>query len=141
MRREPSVGTVDVRLIVAYGGGCIGGRLAYDVRLPLEVRLVLRSGAEGDEDVIWIFARDLLVDGVKAYSGIGDVRVWPFGSDRIGMSVHGAEGDDEARWADMVLPRERVMRFLARSFDLVPRGEEPRYLHLDAELANFLAQS
>ena len=49
--------------------------LTYDSRDPFAVQASFRTGQGTAVD--WVFARDLLADGLMASSGTGDVRVQP----------------------------------------------------------------
>src|SRR5579863_9422870 len=53
--------------------------LFYSGEDPFAVRMAFHVGT--DEPVEWIFARDLLAEGMTAPSGEGDVRVWPSNPD------------------------------------------------------------
>jgi starch synthase len=57
--------------------------LRYESNDPWAVRVAFQTGGEGDGVVEWMFARQLLTDGVAQATGEGDVRVWP--------SLHGTE--------------------------------------------------
>src|ERR1700759_3868137 len=49
--------------------------LRYDTADPYAVHATLPTAAE--ETVEWVFARDLLAEGLHRPTGTGDVRVWP----------------------------------------------------------------
>src|SRR3954447_6053153 len=55
------------------GSGSVAARihLSYGSRDPYAVVMVIRVW--GNEDVTWIFSRDLLADGTRCSSGMGDV--------------------------------------------------------------------
>ncbi|WP_405900945.1 SsgA family sporulation/cell division regulator [Streptomyces sp. NBC_00727] len=104
--------------------------LSYDRADPFAVRMAFPAPAtlEGT-DVSWQFSRDLLAAGMEVASGLGDVRVRPFGYDRTVLEFHAAEGIAmvHVRTADL-------RRFLRRAEDLVPCGQERRHLDLDRNL-------
>ncbi|SEB93030.1 Streptomyces sporulation and cell division protein, SsgA [Streptomyces sp. 2131.1] len=104
--------------------------LSYDRADPFAVRMAFPAPAtlEGT-DVSWQFSRDLLAAGMEVPSGLGDVRIRPFGYDRTVLEFHAAEGIAmvHVRTADL-------RRFLRRAEDLVPCGDERRYLDLDRNL-------
>ncbi|MFB8085296.1 SsgA family sporulation/cell division regulator [Streptomyces sp. col6] len=106
--------------------------LSYDRADPFAVRMAFPAPAtlEGT-DVSWQFSRDLLAAGMEVPSGLGDVRVRPFGYDRTVLEFHAAEGIAmvHVRTADL-------RRFLRRAEDLVPCGHERRYLDLDRNLTD-----
>ena len=51
--------------------------LSYSSDDPWAVRVAFHTGGEGDGTVEWMFARQLLTDGISGAVGEGDVRVWP----------------------------------------------------------------
>ncbi|MFC8537648.1 SsgA family sporulation/cell division regulator [Streptomyces sp. NPDC057249] len=106
--------------------------LSYDRSDPFAVRMAFPAPAtlEGTE-VSWQFSRDLLAAGMEVPSGLGDVRVRPFGYDRTVLEFHAAEGIAmvHVRTADL-------RRFLRRAEELVPCGHEHRFLDLDRNLTD-----
>lgn len=57
--------------------------LRYDTADPYAVHATFHTGAE--ETVEWVFARDLLAEGLHRPTGTGDVRVWPSRSQGQGV--------------------------------------------------------
>src|SRR6201999_4048026 len=53
----------------------LGASLSYSSEDPYAIRVAFHVGL--DEPVEWIFARELLSNGLKGRDGLGDVRVWP----------------------------------------------------------------
>ncbi|MEU2250071.1 SsgA family sporulation/cell division regulator [Streptomyces sp. NPDC019224] len=106
--------------------------LSYDRADPFTVRMAFPAPAtlEGTE-VSWQFSRELLAAGMEVPSGLGDVRVRPFGYDRTVLEFHAAEGVAmvHVRTADL-------SRFLRRTEGLVPCGHEYRFLDLDRNLTD-----
>src|SRR5215472_6153904 len=49
--------------------------LHYSTADPYAIRVSFHVGL--DEPVVWIFARELLTEGMTERTGAGDVRVWP----------------------------------------------------------------
>ncbi|MBO1417367.1 SsgA family sporulation/cell division regulator [Streptomyces sp. FH025] len=49
--------------------------LSYRTHDPLAVRIVFHTPTAGH--VPWVFARDLLAQGLHRPSGHGDVQIWP----------------------------------------------------------------
>src|SRR5215213_6281529 len=66
--------------------------LTYDSRDPYAVQASFRTGHGTAVD--WVFARDLLADGLMASSGTGDVRVQPMPTDsgRIELELNSPSG-------------------------------------------------
>lgn len=84
----------------------------------------------------WEFSRELLAAGMDAPSGAGDVRVRPFGYERTVLEFHAAEGI-----AMVHVRTAELRRFLRRAQELVPAGQEHRFLDVDRSLAQLLGGS
>ena len=95
------------------------------------------SGADDDEVVEWLFARQLLTEGIAGTVGEGDVRVWPsmVGADRI---VHLAMASPSGS-ALFELGRDELVEFLQQTYLAAPTGTEESFVDLDAELALLFA--
>ncbi|MEU9089547.1 SsgA family sporulation/cell division regulator [Streptomyces sp. NPDC087901] len=108
--------------------------LSYDRTDPFAVRMAFPAPAtlEGTE-VSWEFSRELLAAGMDTPAGIGDVRVRPFGYDRTVLEFHAAEGI-----AMVHVRTAELRRFLRRAQELVPAGDEYRFLDLDRSLTDLL---
>lgn len=99
--------------------------LSYDVQDPLAVGLVLNVG--GVRPVRWVFARELLADGIVARAGEGDVAVWPLHDEGEGIADEGAffcVRVGGVRTARFEFPVEPVADWLADTYELVPWGTE-----------------
>ena len=116
---------------------------------PYAVTMSLFTG--GDEPVKWVFGRDLLDVARLAPAGIGDVQAWP-------TTVSAATAEDDAgavadeKIISIVLgspdgcacfetSAADIEEFLARTYELVPAGQESGYLNLDAGLMELLTQA
>ncbi|WP_030775813.1 SsgA family sporulation/cell division regulator [Streptomyces sp. NRRL S-920] len=108
--------------------------LRYSAEDPLAVRITFPSEASLDGmEVTWIFARQLLEDGLGAPSGGGDVHIWPCGRARTVMEFHSHEG-----LALVQFDKIDLRRFLTRSYAAVPAGREEPALDLDQDLSRLL---
>ncbi|GFH38088.1 SsgA family sporulation/cell division regulator [Streptomyces pacificus] len=108
--------------------------LRYDSRDPFAVRMSFPASATLDgTDVSWVFSRDLLLRGLDEPTGLGDVRVRPYGYDRTVLEFHAPQGT-----AMVHVRSSDVRRFLKRSQGLVPAGREHLHLDLDADLAQLM---
>ena len=98
---------------------------------------VASGGADDDEVVEWLFARQLLTEGIAGTVGEGDVRVWPsmVGADRI---VHLAMASPSGS-ALFELGRDELVEFLQQTYLAAPTGTEESFVDLDAELALLFA--
>ncbi|GGU96068.1 hypothetical protein HS99_0005350 [Kitasatospora aureofaciens] len=111
--------------------------LSYRSHDPLAVRIVFHT--DGDGQVLWAFARDLLAQGLRRPSGQGDVQVWPGAVGAVGheevlnLALSSREGTAWLR-----APLHGVAEWLERTYRLVPAGRETDGHDLDAELSRLL---
>ena len=136
--------------------------LYYSGKDPYAVRMAFHVGT--DEPVEWIFARDLLAAGIESRQGDGDVQVWPSLTscaetddlDVIGtvepQGPHGPQGTQEPQGtggqvlnielsspfgqAHFEAPAEAMSAFLARTYQIVPPGQESGCIDIETELNN-----
>lgn len=106
-------------------------RLRYAASDPYAVSIVF-SGP--DEDVIWVFARDLLAEGLTLPRGQGDVRVRPEIREGNRFVMIGLTSPDGT--AELEADADGVATFIALTEQVVPRGEEHNVVNLDAALAD-----
>ncbi|MER7918838.1 MULTISPECIES: SsgA family sporulation/cell division regulator [unclassified Streptomyces] len=126
---------VEARLVAAAPRmQSIPATLRYDRCDPFAVRMTFPAPAtlEGIE-VCWTFARELLAAGLLAPEGQGDVRVRPYGYDRIVLEFHAPEGT-----AVVHVRAGEIRRFLEATGELVPVGLEHLQLDLDHHLAELM---
>jgi hypothetical protein len=116
-------------------------RLDYDTQDPYAIVLSLDAGRE--EPVEWTFSRELLAAALHAPEGIGDVRCWPSrtaksaGGEKV-LNIELASPDGHALFEASAT---QIGAFLARTYELVPGGQEPAFLDFDAELTELLSQA
>lgn len=121
------------------------------VGLPVPAELSYRRGdpyavhirfdTSEDARVVWTFARDLLAEGLRRPSGLGDVRVAPgVGPCGTANQVHLTLSSPTGT-ATFELDHDEVTRFLRSTLSLVPAGAEAGQFDLDAELAGVLARN
>jgi len=84
----------------------------------------------GSEEVVWTFARDLLVEGLREPAGDGDVHIWP-AEDEDGHAVVAIELNSPDGSALLQVSRDDVHRFLAETLRSVPLGTESDHLDVD----------
>ncbi|EMF56421.1 MULTISPECIES: SsgA family sporulation/cell division regulator [Streptomyces] len=100
-------------------------RLTYRVSDPYAVEARFRADDQGE--TVWIFARDLLRDGLERRNGLGDVSVWPDvgkrGRPRVFLRLSSPEGSAllSAEYAD-------VRAFLEAGSNMVAYGAEHAHL-------------
>ncbi len=108
---------------------------SYSKEDPFGVTITFLT-AEGD--LPWTFSRDLLLRGLTAPIGEGDVHVCPSINDRgravviIELSSPDGHLVTEAR-------TDQIFTFVQRSLVLVPEGEESQHLQLDRMIEDLLA--
>lgn len=110
--------------------------LRYDACDPWAVRVAFRTGGVGDGVVEWMFARQLLTDGMAGPVGEGDVRVWPSGAGRervVELAMASPSGS-----ALFEIDRDGLLEFLQATYLAVPTGVEDEAVDLDAEIAVLL---
>jgi hypothetical protein len=116
---------------------------------PYAVRMAFHVGT--DEPVEWIFARDLLVAGLKSRQGEGDVQVWPSApsreddaeADEIGLAqaegkVLNIELSSPFGQAHFEAPAQAMSAFLQRTYQIVPAGKESAFIDIETELNDLL---
>jgi hypothetical protein len=111
--------------------------LRYDPADPYAVHVLFHAESAGGEPVSWSFARELLVTGLDEPAGIGDVRVWPWNSPRgdfVALALSSPDGN-----ALFEVPRSVLVRFLRRTYVVVPRGKETDHLDVDNAVTKLLA--
>jgi hypothetical protein len=122
--------------------------LHYSCQDPYAVRMPLDAGRA--EPVEWFLSRDLLTAALYAREGIGDVRAWPSPASAAdwtgkaglaGNKVLNIELGRPAECARFEADAAGIGAFLARTYELVPAGEETDFLDLDAGLAQLLSQT
>ncbi|WP_129669428.1 SsgA family sporulation/cell division regulator [Phytoactinopolyspora endophytica] len=103
----------------------------YSIHDPLSVTVAF--GTNSDAPVRWVFARDLLSEGLDGQAGIGDVTVSPVGSPNgipaIEIRLSSPDGD-----AFLRAPADAIEEFLAETWRLVPPGTESQHLDIDLTL-------
>lgn len=125
-----------LELIDACGASTeVAARLCYDLADPFAVSAVFVTGKT---PVRWVFARELLEDGLYEPSGDGDVHVWPC-LDARGHAVTVIELSSPDGEALLQARSDELGDFLRRTQELVPRGTEDTHLDMDGLVASLLA--
>lgn len=109
----------------------VSAELRYVTHRPFAVQVVLSLGA--CPAVEWIFARDLLIQGVQAPAGEGDIHVYP-ASGGVVIELHSPDGD-----AVLMADAQALTDFANQTLAAVPAGREGEYYSIDAELATLMA--
>jgi hypothetical protein len=122
----------DLELSLVLGGDrtvAVPATLGYDPGEPFAVSALFRTT---DGDITWVFARDLLEDGLTKPTGEGDVAIWPSVTRArkvVCLSLASPSGS-----ALLEADHGAVRLFLDHSYALVAMGSESGALDLDHEL-------
>lgn len=109
--------------------------LAFDARDPYAVSTTFRTA---DGNVSWVFARDLMRDGLKKPVGEGDIMIRPAHPSRgpvTVFSLSSPSGD-----ARLEGNRHELYRFVQKTYEVVPEGHESQYLQVDRAIGELLAE-
>lgn len=110
------------------------GHLRYCLDDPYAVSAVFRVGTS--DGVEWLFARDLLVEGLIGPAGDGDIRITQDEADGDSIIIE-LRGPD--RCAVLAVPAGSLAEFLTATYAVVGVGEEHRAVDIDRELSILLA--
>ncbi|MGH3719675.1 MAG: SsgA family sporulation/cell division regulator [Pseudonocardiaceae bacterium] len=105
-------------------------RWTYCTDDPFAVTVEIQT--RGNRFVDWVLARDLLVTGLCAPAGIGDVRVRPATMGEwevILVEIRSPDGH-----AVLEVDRELLREFVEATIDVVPLGSEGMAVDIDAEI-------
>ncbi len=129
---------LELRLVVPGGPSLpVLAGLRYQADDPWAVRVTFQTGGDEDGTVEWMFARELLTNGVRETVGEGDVRVWPSIADGervVNLAMASPSGS-----ALFEIDRDALVEFLQQTYLAVPTGSEEDVVDLDAELALLFA--
>jgi hypothetical protein len=121
--------------------------LYYSCHDPYAVKMAFHVGT--DEPVEWTLGRELLAAALHSREGVGDVQAWPSAAS-ADPAVGGATAGQKTLNIAMTSPfgqaqfevsAAAIEAFLARTYQLIPDGQESAYLDFDAELAELLSQA
>ncbi|MEX0429124.1 SsgA family sporulation/cell division regulator [Nocardioides sp. DS6] len=108
--------------------------LGYRQEDPYAVSLTFHSHTG---DVEWVVSRTLLLQGLAAPAGEGDVKVYPSIDERARAVTILDFSSPDGRLVAEASSRE-IQGFLAKTFAAVPVGTESRHLDLDGLVAALL---
>jgi hypothetical protein len=113
----------------------LAAQLCYDKSDPYAVTA---SFVTGPAEVRWVFARELLAEGLYEPTGDGDVHVWPC-IDARGTAVTILELTSPDGEALMQARSRDLTEFLANTEALVPFGSESDFVDFSAALDGLLS--
>jgi hypothetical protein len=114
----------------------VPARLSYRSWDPYSVHITFY--VEKDDSVSWVFARELLAEGLVRPCGIGDVRIRPGDAGQSGLLL--LELSSPYGQALLTVPVDVVTPWLGRTYHLVPAGFEGAAFDLDSELSWLLGE-
>ncbi|MFD9792811.1 SsgA family sporulation/cell division regulator [Streptomyces sp. NPDC059070] len=118
-------------------GVAIPVALGYSGRDPLAVTMTFPPEVSlHDEGVTWVFARNLLDEGLRAPAGAGDVHVWPLGPARTMVELRSPDG-----LALLEFGTSALRRFLFLTYAAVSAEAENQDLDMDGALAELLGET
>ena len=106
--------------------------LEYRSEEPYAIRATFRTGIT---DIEWMFARDLLLEGLQRPSGEGDVVMWP---ERHQVALLLIALNSPSGQAVLECESAHVEHFLRRTFEMVPLGMESASMDIDGAIAAIL---
>jgi hypothetical protein len=105
----------------------VRSRWTYVASQPFTITVAFQT--DDDVWVEWMFARDLLVNGLVGAAGIGDVRLRPRRTHaRTALQLEISSPDGHAL---LEFDRESVQRFLEATLNIVPLGAESDHFDVD----------
>ena len=112
----------------------VSTRWTYRADEPFAITVAFAT--ERGRWVEWIFARDLLIAGLDAPSGEGDLHITPHPDDEdvLLLEIHSPSGS-----ATFELDRDDTEDFLVHTLELVPAGTESTHFDIDRLLAELTA--
>ncbi|MFJ3224559.1 SsgA family sporulation/cell division regulator [Streptomyces sp. NPDC086783] len=109
---------------------------------PYSVRMAVHT--DSAPPVEWVFARNLLMEGLRRPAGLGDVQVWPVprrahqleaGGGAVHIRISSPDGTTV-----LSMPARPLRGFVERSLEEVPSGAETDRLHVDESLSAWVAE-
>ncbi|MBB4912140.1 SsgA family sporulation/cell division regulator [Actinophytocola algeriensis] len=120
---------VHAELVALYDGTTpVRSRWSYRADHPFTVVATFQT--ERDRWVEWVFSRELLVEGLTASAGVGDVRFRPLEERGLHMLI--VEIESPEGYALLELDHQSVDDFLDATEELVPLGGEDDHFDVDA---------
>ncbi|MGY1454260.1 SsgA family sporulation/cell division regulator [Streptomyces sp. SS8] len=111
--------------------------LRYDRHDPFAVSLAFPPDVSLDgQEVVWVFSRELLEDGLRAAVGLGDVHIRPSGPERPEGTVIELRAPEGV--AVIEFDTTGLLHFLHGTYGVVPDGSEHLELDLERGLTSLL---
>lgn len=127
LRHRSVVASTGMTLLAESVDIAVDADFRFASRDPYAVRVVFSVASA--PVVEWVFSRELLVDGLAAPAGTGDVQLFPT---RAGIVFELTSPSGRAR---LVAQPEVLAAFVQETLDVVPLGSESKFFDLDREIA------
>ena len=124
-------------VVPEHGAVPLVASLDYCADDPYAIKMSFHVGT--DEPVEWIFARELLAEGLAAHAGEGDVKVWPGDApdeDILNIALSSPFGE-----AHFEAPLSATAEFVRSTYGIIPAGSESDFIDVDGELDELLWQA
>lgn len=125
---------LDLTLVGAEVPVLMTAELEYHIHDPYAVTAIFYTA---DQPVRWVFARDLLDEGLVHDVGDGDVQVVPArsvtGAQVVQLRLASPDGV-----AVLEASADMILEFLGLSYGLVPPGRETEFVDVDAAVERLL---
>lgn len=109
--------------------------MAYEAQDPYAMSATFHTG---DGEITWVFARDLLRDGLANSVGEGDILIRPAHPSRGPLVLFTLSSPSGA--AKLEGNRHELRRFVKNMYNIVPEGCEWQYLQVDQVIGELLAE-
>lgn len=122
--------THDIFALLHEAAAPVVTRWIYCTDDPFAVTLEIQT--RGNRYVDWVLARELLVAGLGAPAGIGDVRVRPGRTGEWEVTLIEIRSPDGH--AVLEVDRDLLRQFVEATLEIVPLGSECAVVDMDAEI-------
>lgn len=127
MRHHSVIATTGMTLIAEAADIDVDAELNFHSRDPFAIRVVFSVASA--PAVEWVFSRELLVDGLSAPAGTGDVQIFPTNKGIV-FELNSPSGR-----AQLLADPQVLTSFVQDTLEALPLGTESRYYDLDQEIA------
>jgi hypothetical protein len=130
---------LDLRLVVVGSPSVpVAACASYSADDPWALTVAFHTGGGERGPVAWMFARQLLIEGIAGPVGEGDVRIWPGRTDGVDVvTILMSSPSGSARFE---IDRQAVDAFLQETYLAVPTGWEEQVVDMDFEISRLLGQ-
>lgn len=128
LRHRTVTARTGMTLIAESADIAVDAELTFHSRDPFAVRVVFSVASAAA--VEWVFSRELLVNGLSAPAGTGDVQVFPC-HEGVVFDLNSPSGR-----ARLIAPVRVLTNFAEDTLDAVPLDSESKYYDLDQEIAS-----